>query len=112
MECISPELAPGSTAHHYFREWTERGLFEQFWQIALEEYGGEVGLDGEWQSLDGAMTKAPLGGEKTGNTPTDRGKSGTKRSLQTDAAGVLVGLAVAGRTFTTNVWWKRRSTTH
>jgi putative transposase len=93
---IPPQLAPGSTAHQYFQEWTELGIFEQFWQIALEEYDNEVGLDWEWQSLDGAMTKAPLGGENTGRNPTDRGKSGTKRSLQTDAAGVPVGLAVAG----------------
>jgi hypothetical protein len=27
-------------------------------------------------SMDGAMTKAPLGGEETGNNPTDRGKKG------------------------------------
>jgi len=95
-KAIPPVLASGSTAHQYFQEWTQLGLFEQFWQIALEEYDIEVGLDWEWQSLDGAMTKAPLGGENTGKNPTDRGKTGTKRSLQTDAAGVPVGLAVAG----------------
>jgi putative transposase len=95
-QAIPPELAPGSTAHDYFQEWTEHGLFERLWQVALEEYDEEIGLDWEWQSLDGAMTKAPLGGENTGNNPTDRGKSGTKRSLQTESAGVPVGLAVAG----------------
>jgi len=31
--------------------------------------------------MDGAITKAPLGGEGTGPTRTDRAKSGTKRSL-------------------------------
>lgn len=46
--------------------------------------------------MDGAMTKAPLGGEETGRNPTDRGKIGTKRSLLTDAQGVPVGVAVAG----------------
>jgi putative transposase len=46
--------------------------------------------------MDGAMTKAPLGGEATGKNPTDRGKIGTKRSLLTDAQGVPVGVAVAG----------------
>lgn len=95
-QAIPPELASGSTAHDYFQEWTEQGLFERLWQVALEEYDEEIGLDWEWQSLDGAMTKAPLGGENTGRNPTDRGKSGTKRSLQTEAAGVPVGLAVAG----------------
>ena len=35
-------------------------------------------------------------GEKTGKNPTDRAKSGTKRSLLTEANGVPVGLAIAG----------------
>ena len=54
------------------------------------------GLDWEWFSMDGAMTKAPLGGERTGKNPTDRGKLGAKRSLLTDANEVPVGLAVEG----------------
>ena len=54
------------------------------------------GLDWEWLAMDGAMTKAPLGGERTGKNPTDRGKLGTKRSLLTEANGVPVGLAVEG----------------
>lgn len=35
-------------------------------------------------------------GKKTGPNPTDRAKSGTKRSLLTDGNGIPVGLAVAG----------------
>ena len=42
------------------------------------------------------MTKAPLGGDKTGPNPTDRGKAGVKRRLLTEGQGVPVGLAVAG----------------
>ena len=42
------------------------------------------------------MTKAPLGGEKVGKNPTDRGKIGTKRSVLTDGRGVPIGLAVDG----------------
>ena len=37
-------------------------------------------------ALDGAMGKAPLGGEKTGRNLTDRGKRGVKRSVLTDGA--------------------------
>jgi putative transposase len=37
-----------------------------------------------------------LGGKKGGQNPTDRGKSGTKRSVRTDGSGVPIGLAVAG----------------
>ena len=46
--------------------------------------------------MDGTMTKAPLGGKKVGKNPTDRGKSGTKRSILTDGSGVPIGLAVDG----------------
>jgi putative transposase len=35
-------------------------------------------------------------GKKTGPNPTDRAKSGTKRSLLTDGAGVPLGVAVSG----------------
>jgi putative transposase len=35
-------------------------------------------------------------GKKTGPSPTDRGKSGTKRSVLTDGRGVPLGVAVAG----------------
>ena len=91
-----PELAPGSTAHQYFQEWVALGIFEELWTVALEEYDDLVGLDYQWQSADGAMTKAPLGGEDTGRNPTDRGKSGTKRSILTDEAGIPIGLEVGG----------------
>jgi len=95
-KAIPPELCPGSTVHAYFQEWVELGIFEKLWALALEEYDEREGLDWRWQSVDGAITKAPLGGENTGPNPTDRAKSGTKRSLQTEAAGIPVGLAVSG----------------
>src|SRR3954470_12140140 len=49
-----------------------------------------------WSVKTPAYPKAPLGGERTGKNPTDRGKQGAKRSLLTEANGVPVGLAVEG----------------
>lgn len=95
-KAIPPSLAPGSTAHHYFQQWVEDGVFDNLWQIALTEYDELIGLDWTWQSVDGAMTKAPLGGEATGKNPTDRGKLGTKRSLMTEAAGIPVSVIADG----------------
>lgn len=37
-----------------------------------------------------------MGGKKTGRNPTDRGKSGVKRSLLTEGHGVPIGLAIDG----------------
>ena len=89
-------LAPGSTAHAYFQEWVACGVFAILREITLELYDELVGWDWRWQSVDGAMTKAPLGGETTGKNSTDRGKTGTKRSLLTETAGIPTGLAVGG----------------
>lgn len=46
--------------------------------------------------MGGAMSKAPLSGEKSGKDPTDRGKMGATRSLLTEAAGVPLGLTIEG----------------
>src|SRR6478752_3932729 len=89
-------ICSSSSAHRRFQEWTSAGVFVTLWARGLEEYDALKGLDWSWLAMDGAMTKAPLGGERTGKNPTDRGKIGTKRSLLTEAAGVPVGLAVEG----------------
>ena len=89
-------ICSGSTAHLRFQEWVAARVFLELWRVGLERYDELKGLDWSWLSLDGAMTKSPLGGEKTGANPTDRGKRGVKRSLLTDAQGVPVGLALGG----------------
>lgn len=85
-----------SSTYRRFREWLKAGVFLAFWKTGLLSYDEFVGLEWEWLSMDGAMGKAPLGGEKTGPNPTDRAKLGTKRSVLTEAQGVPVGLAVDG----------------
>lgn len=89
-------LGAGSTVHDRFQEWVEAGVFDKMWKAGLMEFDAKKKLDWEWQCMDGAMTKAPLGGEKTGKNPTDRAKSGTKRSLLTEGHGIPIGVAVEG----------------
>jgi putative transposase len=89
-------ICSSSSAHRRFQEWTAAGVFVTLWATGLQEYDELKGLDWEWLAMGGAMTKAPLGGERTGRNPTDRGKLGTKRSLLTEANGIPVGLAVEG----------------
>ena len=86
----------GKTAHKYFQRWTRAWVFRRMWQAGLVEYDEVKGIAWKWQAADGAMTKAPLGGQKTGPNPTDRSKGGTKRSLLVDERGVPLGLAVSG----------------
>ncbi len=93
----APEkFGSGKTLHRYFQRWTRRGVFKKMWQAGLMEYDRTQGIDWEWQSVDGAMTKAPLGGGATGPNPTDRAKSGTKRSLLVDGRGAPLGIVVSG----------------
>lgn len=90
------KFGPPSTVYYYFAVWADSGIFEKMWRIALETYDQLKGLDWEWQSIDGAITKAPLGGEATGKNPTDRSKIGTKWSLMTEANGIPVAVVSAG----------------
>ncbi len=54
------------------------------------------GIDWSWLSMDGCMTKAPLGGEKDGQKPHRSRQGGVKRSLLVDANGIPIGMAVEG----------------
>jgi transposase len=58
------EFGSGSTLHRYFQEWTAAGVFRKLWKAAILEYDQRKGIQWNWQSVDGAMTKSPLGGEK------------------------------------------------
>jgi transposase len=62
-------ICSSSSAHRRFLEWTEAGVFAEAWALALADYDEFLGVDWSWLSMDGAMTKAPLGGEKNGAKP-------------------------------------------
>ena len=41
-------------------------MFHEIWRQGLLVYDEQVGIEWDWLAADGAMTKAPLGGAKTG----------------------------------------------
>lgn len=65
----STRLCSSSSAHRRFMEWTEAGVFEKFWTLGLLQYDMLKGIDWSWLSMDGAITKAPLGGKKNRSQP-------------------------------------------
>lgn len=69
-----------SAVHKRFLQWEKAGLFEALWQAGLAEYDEMEGIAWRWQSVDGAMMKAPLAQEAVGPNPTDRGKKGEQTS--------------------------------
>lgn len=63
------ELCPGSTAHDRFQEWVTADVFLKLWRTGVEQFDELKGIDWDWLSMDGAMTKAPLGGGKNRAQP-------------------------------------------
>ena len=48
-------------------------IFKNIWKKGLVEYDEMESIAWEWQSIDGATTKAPLAQEAVGPNPTDSG---------------------------------------
>lgn len=58
------ELCAKSTAHDRLQAWVAADVFLRLWQVGVEQFDELQGIEWDWRSMDGAMTKAPLGGEK------------------------------------------------
>jgi putative transposase len=69
-------ICSSSSAHRRFLEWTEAGVFHEFWRQGLLAYDAIAGIDWAWLALDGAMGKAPLGGGKNRPEPDGPGQVG------------------------------------
>jgi transposase len=62
-------ICSSSAAHRRFQEWTAADVFLTLWKQGLVAYDALQGIAWEWLAMDGAMTKAPLGGENGGEKP-------------------------------------------
>jgi putative transposase len=84
-----------SAVHRLFQKLVSIGFFEKLWTSELAHYDKVHGLNLDKQAMDCAHKKSPLAGcEKTGKSPVDRGKLGSKLSVVSDAKGIIIGLAV------------------
>jgi len=77
-KALPKEYGSASAVHAHFQHWQQAGFFLQIWRAGLAEYDEMEGIAWKWQSVDGAMHKAPLGQECAGPNPTDRGKKRTQ----------------------------------
>ena len=73
-KALPAEFGSASAIHKRFLEWEKAGFFLALWQAGLAEYEDMEGIAWRWQSIDGALLKAPLARESVGPNPTDRGK--------------------------------------
>lgn len=77
-KALPKELGSASAIHQHFQNWQAAGFFTKLWRAGLAEYDQMEGIAWDWQSIDGAMGKAPLAIECVGPNPTDRGKKWTQ----------------------------------
>ena len=73
-KALPKHFGSASAIHTRFLQWEKAGFFENLWKTGLAEYDDLHGVAWRWQSIDGAMLKAPLAQEAVGPNPTDRGK--------------------------------------
>ncbi|OQD52012.1 IS5 family transposase [Streptomyces phaeoluteigriseus] len=95
-EAIADTTCSATTIRTRRDEWIRLGVFAEVKRIGLESYDRIVGLVLDQIAVDGAITKAPGGGEVAGCSPVDRGKQGLKRSGMTHGYGSPLGRVLAG----------------
>ncbi len=84
----------GKTCRHYLRLWHRARVWQKLHALLLAELNGADAIDWSRALIDASFAKAPEGGEDTGPNPTDRGKSGSKHHLMTDARGIPLNATV------------------
>ena len=63
-KALPRSLGASSTVHDRFQQWRQDGVFKRMWIDGLKIYDEKIGINWKWQSMHGAITKAPLGGKK------------------------------------------------
>src|SRR5215213_10021701 len=86
-----------SVVRERFQKWRQMGVFEKLMNWMVEHYAKESGgISWKWQAMDSKNSPAPLGGEKTSNNLTDRGKQGAKLNLLVDERGAPLAVVLTG----------------
>jgi putative transposase len=86
-----------SVVHERFQRWRQMGIFEKLMKWMVEHYAKQSGgISWKWQAMDSKNSPAPLGGQKTGKNPTDRGKQGAKINLLVDERGAPLSVVLTG----------------
>jgi putative transposase len=76
---LPKDFGDDSSVHRALQRWIEKGVLERIWATLIENCEELGGVNWTWQSVDGSMGKARMGGDQIGANPTDRAKKGTKK---------------------------------
>ncbi|MFJ3745274.1 IS5 family transposase [Streptomyces albidoflavus] len=96
-EHLPQELGFGSgmTCWRRLAEWTEAGVWPRLHEVLLARLRSADALDLSLAAVDGPHPRVKRG-SKTGRSPVDRGRSGSKHHLITDATGIPLAATLTG----------------
>ncbi|MFD8088258.1 IS5 family transposase [Kitasatospora sp. NPDC059722] len=96
-EWLPQELGFGSgmTCWRRLRDWHEAGVWDRLHQVLLTELHRAGKLDWSRAVIDGSH-QGPSGRPKTGPSPVDRGRPGSKHHVITDAHGTPLAITLTG----------------
>jgi transposase len=90
------DFPSGHTCRRRLLEWHARGVWRRLWQSILSELQAAGQLSWERAVVDSSSVRAGHGGEKTGKSPVDRAKLGSKHHLLVEAQGVPLAASLTG----------------
>ena len=76
--CPRERFGPPSTVYYDFRQWVTAGVCGHLWAEALTVDDDLKGLEWTWQSVDGAVTNAPLGARPRAPIPRTVARAGRR----------------------------------
>ncbi|MEU4154247.1 IS5 family transposase [Streptomyces sp. NPDC026659] len=97
-EWLPQELGFGSgmTCWRRLRDWHEAGVRDRLHQVLLTELHRAGKLDWSRAVIDGSHHQARRGGPKTGPSPVDRARPGSKHHVITDGLGTPLAITLTG----------------
>ena len=78
----------GMTCWRRLRDWQADGTWDKIHKILLDRLRGADKIDWSRALIDSSFVRAAYGGGKTGPSPVDRSKPGSKHHIVTDASGI------------------------
>ncbi|MHA6802596.1 IS5 family transposase [Salinifilum ghardaiensis] len=97
-EDLPQELGFGSgmTCWRRLRDWHEAGVFAELHEVLLAELHAAGQIDWSRAIVDSSHVQAKKGGQPTGPSPVDRGKTGSKHHLITEGRGLPLAAILTG----------------
>lgn len=90
------DFPSGHTCRLWLLKWHRAGVWKRLSQILLAELRKKGQLHWTYAVVDSSSVRAPGGGRKTGPSPVDRRKLGTKHHVITDAKGTPLAVTLTG----------------